>query len=240
MLNCKNCGAPLTLDDAVCPHCGTPNEEAAEHIKELRKLKKDFKKTEKEVITEVKKTKKGYNLLIMIVMLLIANLVLAVMHSASYEIAERIAASDYDKEEVKAMLDDCLREEDFTRFVMVYDKYVLDYKDFEEYNPIDYQAYDYNNIRKQVSNYFYQSDPFDDPLVRACSAIKEYEDEYARIIKRNTYGSFTMEQLKKLDDQVNQYLKTYLKLTDEDIASINDMTNSELVILVTRRLNNEE
>lgn len=240
MLNCKNCGAPLTLDDAVCPHCGMPNEEAAEHIKELKKLKKDFKKTEKEVITEVKKTKKGYNLLIMIVMLLIANLVLGVMHSASYEIADRVAASGYDKEAVTAMLDDCLREEDYTRFVLVYDKYALNYRDFGEYNPVYYQAYDYANIQKQVSNHFHQSDPYDDPLVRACSAIKEYEDEYARIKRRNSYDTFTMEHLKKLDAQVNQYLKTYLKLTDEDIASVNDMTNSELVILVTRRLNDEE
>ena len=33
MVNCKNCGAPLTLNDAFCPHCGTPNPEAQEHLK---------------------------------------------------------------------------------------------------------------------------------------------------------------------------------------------------------------
>ena len=23
MVNCKNCGAPLSLEEAVCPHCGS-------------------------------------------------------------------------------------------------------------------------------------------------------------------------------------------------------------------------
>ena len=38
MVNCKNCGAPLSLEDAVCPHCGTPNPEAQEHLKKLKDL----------------------------------------------------------------------------------------------------------------------------------------------------------------------------------------------------------
>ena len=239
MLNCKNCGAPLTLEDAVCPHCGTPNEEAAEHIKKLKKLDKDFKKAEKEVITEVKKTKKGYNLLIIIVVLLVANLVLAVMHAASYEIADSITARSIDKTEVKAMMDKALDEGDYARFLIICDKYVLSYSDYEGYGAISNQAYYFNSLQKWMSNYFYEKEPYDDPLVRACSALKDYEDEHARLSMRS-YGAFTMEQLEKLDVQVNQYLKTYLKLTDEDIASVSEMTSSQLVILVTGRLNNEE
>ena len=36
MVNCKNCGAPLSLDQATCPYCGTENREAIEHIKKLK------------------------------------------------------------------------------------------------------------------------------------------------------------------------------------------------------------
>ena len=42
MVNCKNCGAPLSLNDAFCPHCGTPNPEAQEHLKKLRQLDEQF------------------------------------------------------------------------------------------------------------------------------------------------------------------------------------------------------
>ena len=240
MLNCKNCGAPLKLYDAVCPHCGTPNEEAAEHIKKLKKLDKDFRKAEKEVISEVKKTKKGYNLLIIIVVLLVANLVLAVMHAGSYDIADKIIASSIDKTQVKAMLDEALEEEDYVKFLVICDKYIISYRDYEGYNEINYQAYSFNNLQKWVNNYFHAKDPYDDPLVRACSAIKDYEDERARILRRNSYSPYVMEQLEKLDAQYEKYLKAYLNMTDEDIASINEMTNAQLVILVTERLDNEE
>ena len=38
MVNCKNCGAPLTLDSAFCPYCGTHNPEAQEHLEKLQQL----------------------------------------------------------------------------------------------------------------------------------------------------------------------------------------------------------
>ena len=101
MVNCKNCGAPLTLEDAVCPHCGTPNPEAQEHLKKLAQLDKEFKKTRKEVVQEVSKTKKGYALLIILVMLLLANFGLFIVHAASYEIAESITAKSVDLDVIK-------------------------------------------------------------------------------------------------------------------------------------------
>ena len=56
MVNCKNCGAPLSLEEAVCPHCGTPNPEAQEHLKKLAQLNSAFEQTQYEVVDEVKNT----------------------------------------------------------------------------------------------------------------------------------------------------------------------------------------
>ena len=44
MVNCKNCGAPLSLNDAFCPHCGTPNPEAQEHLRKLEALDQQFQR----------------------------------------------------------------------------------------------------------------------------------------------------------------------------------------------------
>ena len=241
MLNCKNCGAPLSLEDAVCPYCGTPNKEAKVHVDTLDKMNKDFKKAETEVIKEVKQTKKGYNLLVMIVLLLLANLVLVPFHTADYEIAEHINASKLDVEEVKAQLDELLAEGDYSRFVAVYNRYVVDYSEFRNYLSIFSNADTYQRIVKCVSNYFYEKDPYDDPLVKACSYIKDYKDDYARYQKYHYDEDPAIdEQIDKLNDEIDLYLKTYLKLTDEDLESIKDITASDLLILVTRRLNNEE
>ena len=44
----------------------------------------------------------------------------------------------------------------------------------------------------------------------------------------------------KLNAEMDAYVKTFLKLTDEDIAGIADMSNSELLLRVNERLTNEE
>ncbi|MBO5526451.1 MAG: hypothetical protein J5946_00250, partial [Erysipelotrichaceae bacterium] len=46
--------------------------------------------------------------------------------------------------------------------------------------------------------------------------------------------------LDKLNAEMDAYVKTFLKLTDEDIAGIADMSNSELLLKVNERLTNEE
>ena len=73
MVNCKKCGAPLSLNDAYCPHCGTANPEAQEHLKKLQVLDAQVESAKQEVTAEVKKSKKGYGVLIILAMLLLAK-----------------------------------------------------------------------------------------------------------------------------------------------------------------------
>ena len=239
MVNCKNCGAPLTLEDAVCPHCGTPNPEAQEHLRKLAQLDKDYKKTKKEVFQEVNKTKKGYALLIILVMLLLANLFLIVMHAASYEIAENVNARSVNLDEIKANMNDYLENREYTKFVLFYDRYETRYRDFEEYYPIYYAAYNYENVIKSLSNYLYEKDSYTDQLVRTCQYVVDYEDDYSRQLKRDL-SDFTRKHLTAVNEEFELYIKTYLKLTDEDIATIKDLSSSQLLILVNGRMNVEE
>ena len=239
MVNCKNCGAPLTLEDAVCPHCGTPNPEAQEHLKKLAQLDKDYRKARKEVISEVRKTKKGYNLLIILVMLLLANLALIPFHAASYEIAHQILARSMDIQEVKAHMDELLEEKEYFEFIGFYDRFETNYRDFEDYYPLYYQANNYSYVARSMSSYLYEKDPYEDPLVRACQYVKRYAEDYGYQKKREM-SDFTKKHMEAINSEYEQYLKTFLKLSEEEISAIEDMSNSELVILATRRLNDEE
>ena len=45
MMKCKYCGGNLTLEQAYCPHCGRPNEEAAQHVKDMEHYKSNFEDT---------------------------------------------------------------------------------------------------------------------------------------------------------------------------------------------------
>ena len=46
--------------------------------------------------------------------------------------------------------------------------------------------------------------------------------------------------MERLNDEAKTYMRYYLKLTDEDIAGLGDMSSSGLLILVNERMNNEK
>ena len=108
MVNCKKCGAPLSLNEAFCPYCGEANPEAQEHLKKLRELDEQFEIASQEVTAEVKKSRAGYGILITLVMLLFANLMIFAMHQVSYNIANQIIAGRMTEREIKAQLDQFL------------------------------------------------------------------------------------------------------------------------------------
>jgi hypothetical protein len=235
MVNCKNCGAPLSLNDAYCPHCGTPNPEAQEHLRKLKKLDKEVETAKQEVHAEVKKTKKGYGLLIIMAMLLLANLVAFVMHEASYEIAEKIIASRMSEQEIRSTLDELLDEGEYIELDLFMDKYNLSYRDYEEYMGIQFLADQYNRIMGDLTNYLYATETYNDPLIKTCEDIVNFKDEYASL-KRRDMSEKTAFHVEKINEEVDSVLRTYLDLTDEDIEKIDGMNSSALLILVNERL----
>ncbi len=239
MVNCKNCGAPLTLEDAVCPHCGTPNPEAQEHLRKLAKLDRDFRKTKTEVAEEVRKSKSGYGVLVILVMVLLANLFMIPLHAATYDIAEKIVASKMGSAMIRETMDELLEEGEYIEMAVFNDKYQLSYQEYGDYNRIAFLAEYYNRLISNVTDYLYGKDPYNDPLVSACQNIKDFVSEYeysGRYIDDRKMTKY----IEDLNGEFEAYIRTYLKLTDEDIAEINDMSNSELLLRISERMAYEE
>lgn len=240
MVNCKNCGAPLSLDNAYCPHCGTANPEAQEHLKKLAKLDSDYKKTKFDVLNEVKKNKSGYGLLTILVIILLANLLLIPLHASSYEIADRITASKMPVDDVKKQLNNYLDNKQYTEFVTCYDKYAVEYSKYREYNRIYYLSSSFVRIKECISDYYFGKDLYTDMLIRGCHNIKEYKDDYDRYKKKPDSEQISSEYFTQLNDELDLFLQSFLNLSDEDIDSISSISESELLVLVNRRLSNEE
>ena len=239
MVNCKNCGAPLSLNDAYCPHCGTPNPEAQEHLKKLKQLDAKMENARQEVTAEVKKSKKGYGLLIVLAMLLFANLAVFILHSASYEIADSLRAKNMSEAEVRQQLDSMLEKGEYVEMDIFMNKYSLPYSKYSDYQSIAYLASSYSRIQDSMSRYLYAKDPYDDPLMKVCEYVVDYADEYKNLKKRDN-SELVLYHMERLNDEVKTYMRYYLKLTDEDIAGLGDMASSGLLILVNERMNNEK
>ena len=240
MVNCKNCGAPLSLNEAYCPHCGTPNPEAQEHFRKLAALDNQFHKAQDEVRDEVKKSRKGYGVLVILVMVLLANLALIPLHIASYDIADRIRLSSaMSEEEIRTTLSSFLENEEFAELYLFTNKYNLPYSDYREYTKTAYLASYYVHFLKDVTNYLYNPDPYSDPLVRACQDIVDFKSEYTNFVRWADEDENTS-YAETLNRDFDNAVKEYLKLTDEDLKNAENMTSSALLVKVNERLNNEE
>ena len=239
MVNCKKCGAPLSLNEAFCPYCGEANPEAQEHLKKLRELDEQFEIASQEVTAEVKKSKTGYGILITLVMLLFANLLIFGMHQMSYDITRQIIAGRMTEREIKAQLDQFLEEGKYIELDLFINKFSLSYRDYEDYSGISCLAVYQNRMIEAMTQYLYRKDSYADPLVKTCQAIIDYENEYASL-KRSDNSEIVRFHMDKINTEVNGFLRNYLRLTEEDIAGIKDLNESSLLILVNERLKNEK
>ena len=184
---------------------------------------------------EVKKSKKGYGVLIILAMLLLANLVALILHDASYEIADRIIASRKSDAVIKATMDELLDEGEYIEFEIFADKYSLSYREYREYLNIEYLAREYKDAVDNMTRYLYAVDPYDDPLIKVCEDVVDFKAEFRSLLRRDLEPR-TAFHVDRLESEMNAFLKEYLNLTDEDIKGLDDMNSSALLILVNERL----
>ncbi len=239
MVNCKKCGAPLTLDSAFCPYCGEANPEAQEHLEKLRELDEQFENASREVAAEVKKSRRGYGILVILVMLLLANLVIFMLNRVSYEIADKIAAGKMTEREIKSQMDSFLEDGEYIKLDLFTDKFSLSYRDYGDYLKISNLAAYQSRMIESMTQYLYSPDAYGDPLVKTCEAVVDYEEEYTSLKKRED-SELVRLHMERINTEVNGFLRNYLGLTEEDIAEIQNLNASSLLILVNERLNNEE
>ena len=86
MMKCKYCGGNLTLEQAYCPHCGRPNEEAAQHVKDMEHYKSNFEDTKSDVYEVTEKNTEIMSHMIIITVLVILCVVVFVVSARSWSI----------------------------------------------------------------------------------------------------------------------------------------------------------
>ena len=86
MMKCKYCGGNLTLEQAYCPHCGRPNEEAAQHVKDMEHYKSNFEDTKSDVYEVAEKNTEIMSHMIIITVLVILCVVVFVVSARSWSI----------------------------------------------------------------------------------------------------------------------------------------------------------
>lgn len=247
-MKCNNCGAPIQMTQKFCPNCGSPNTEFKKHVEDMERYNKKFNNTRSRVIGNskwfVRYIAPVTALLISVIALSFA--IIGRYEMIGYDIGRKNAQKYYRQHssEVQSELNELLKNGEYTTLYMLYrdaECSLTDSKDKYAWNDFYNIASYYCDLRKGIismmekDNDSYYSNEY---LNKIASSASEIEDCYTRCFNTSYHDVYaeSEEYIKDMYERSHELLKTYCNLTDEDVSGLNDMSQTEILTLITRRI----
>lgn len=237
---CNKCGRQIGIEDKMCPYCGTENEFALKHDKNMRSYGGKFDSTSKNVIDTAKRTGKfGTKAVIMVILILV---IVATRIVSSYNYADPDDGEDKKRAKLAkntteniAQIDDLLEKGQYVEaYEYMKEHGVLD-SDAAAYKELDcirYLSDDYCKCIEYLEEMAYCSpdpDCFDnfesysygfslyvDNVFNGCKSWKE-SDSNGKYIKY-VYG---------METQLRDAMKVYLGMDDQDIEEFLELSEAK-------------
>ncbi len=237
-MNCKKCGAPLTLTQKFCDNCGAPNEEASKHIEDMERYGRTFYKTKQEVENN---SKWFFEYIVPITVLVIALVASAFfMYASNSLLAYKIAdnkSRNYVKdneEEVQAELREMLKNGEYQEVLRAsyHDRRLKNDDEYSSWSGFYEVAEDYYLIRDSVISYC--DDNVNDTYLKD-DAISSITESIIDMYHYTTYNNCeeSKEYINDLINNAESILKVYCNLTDEQISRITQMDKTSVLALIT-------
>lgn len=246
-MKCYNCGAPIQMTQKFCPNCGSPNVEFKKHIDDMEQYDKKFNRTRSKVIGNSKWFVK-YIAPVTALVISVVALALAVIGSNTmlgYDIAQRKQQKYYDShsDEIQTRLRKLLEDGEYTTVYSMYsngDCSLKDSGDRYAWNDFYNVASNYTYLRKGIINMMeedntsYYSSEYMNTVARAVSDMEDAVDRCFNSSYHSVSGE-SVQYIKDMHEKSHELLKTYFNLTDEDISGLADMSQTDILTLITRR-----
>ena len=250
-MNCAHCGAPVTLEEKYCPHCGQPNIQAARHSEDMARYRNEFENTRRGVHGTLRAYKGITARLILFIIALIATIVSFGMWNSAYSI-HRSRMNKYARNHsdmVMAQMDEYLSHKDYVSFASYIDYYALDRtsfgKDdvFDSYYPVIMIARRYEYVYQDVM----QIATSDTPSERK-SRLSTLNDDLNRLYdymndpdERGLYDHGDPEMVDRTIDDVNSLVDAllirYFRFTEAETAEFHTMTEARRSVLLEDKYN---
>lgn len=251
-MKCKNCGAPLNLNVKFCPNCGTPNEEAAKHIKDMENYGRKFNQTRNRVVGN---SKWFVEYIAPLTSMVAAVVIFAVSWVASadgfgYTLADATNSS-YNrrhKTQIQSKMNEYIDSGKYEEayFANSRREWQPDFDDERGWDSFYSVMYDYNRLRRCITADF---DPAQDNeylaqnvYSGAAEAVYNIFDEYERL-DRSSYrvpSQKCREAVENIISDTKLFLKAYCNLTDDDIINLPSLDRNGVLTLITGRMNDAQ
>ncbi len=248
-MKCENCGGNLSLEDATCPHCGTVNSHAQQHIKDMNRYQGEFQKTRKNVYA-VTQNYAGITVRAAIItVLLILIVVLSVLAASDYEIESGLARRESNRnfKEYEQLLNQYLEEENYLAFSAFCEaRYLRGYDSpYEKYLPVQRASSQYAYLYEYImrANTKQQEGADREDIARCAEYIGEQLNYFYESLdmERYTYvngadSEQNRKALERMEQNVRLLLQTYCGLTEEDVADLQSLSNAKRMVLLEERM----
>ena len=206
MMKCKYCGGNLTLEQAYCPHCGRPNEEAAQHVKDMEHYKSNFEDTKSDVYEVAEKNTEIMSHMIIITVLVILCVVVFVVSARSWSIHRGLLQFDAGIRQGSYMkqMEQYLEDEDYIGLSAFCDRHYI--RPYSSNN--NYEKYQRMGLDVQPTEQLEKVD-YDYLII----AVKG--EDFANSIKRNLMEKYAIPEYK-----IKYYEPRYILDSYYDLDSI--------------------
>ena len=245
-MNCAHCGAPVTLEEKYCPHCGQPNIQAARHSEDMARYRNEFENTRRGVHVTLRAYKGITARLILFIIALVSTIVTFGMWNSAYSI-HRNRMNKYavqHSDEVKAQMDMYRSHKDYVSLASYADYYALDRYSygkedvFDSYYPVVQISRSYSNIYNDVMQIATDDTPsemksrlsmLDDDLNRVYEYINYPEDRGFYDYGDPEMVDLTIDDVNSLTDAL---LIRYFRFSEAETAEFHTMTPARRSVLL--------
>lgn len=246
-MKCKYCGGPLSIEDEYCPHCGALNQEARQHIEDMRRYNRAFHRTRSRVMDETGRQSRRHGQILVLVLLVVFNVTLLAGHRAIYDLEywwSSVQASLHAKEYAEKLFE-LEAGGNYRELKDYYDNnnlYMAD--ELREFYAVDNGARHYAAVYECI---MWLSDPFVEEIYytegelveRLAENVVWFYEELSR--EENGYhpeqfaGSHK-EALIDMEAGIRAMLETYCGMTKQDLERLSQISSQELMLLIGRRI----
>ena len=265
-MKCPKCGTNLTIDDAVCPSCGAQNPFAKKHRAEMRRYRKKFSETQKEVLQKSRFINSTMvKITCIAVLVLISFLCIFIRHNV-YDIKTSMQVMEVKSHlsRYRDRLNEMEENRDFNQFAQYYMEHEL-YAcgELEEYDAVysvcsscSFIFYDVLEIMSQESPgsagdpdsgwHGYSSfDEYAEQKIESFSYELEQMYQDSRCGEHNYYdrACYSPAHQSCMDDCVSymeELLQICFHLTDEELAGLAEMSKAGRTLLLEEGVKRDE
>lgn len=252
-MKCENCGGNLSLEDLACPHCGTINRQAQQHVRDMRRYQGEFQDTQKNVYAVTRRYAGITTRVVIIAVLLIITVVFAIFASESYSIKRHILQNRAERnfEKYSAKIEQYLEDEDYIALYAFAEANYIDAYDneYEKYLPMIRVCNQYTYLYEYIMGYHTKVQQGDDAeyIENQIQYMGEQLNYFYDTLDMENYSYYesvdvekTQMILARIEEQVKVLLRTYCGLTQEDVESLDGLSEARRMVLLEERMNYEK